>query len=346
MESPSSSVVSRDELLESKKEHQRMRNRMKQKRHRERHLSERDALQAEIVRLSHVLTTVAGPREASALAAAKRALKALRHEHAVTRHVSEAMTAWVATMLPRAGSPMGWTKTTLVADPTTRRLGLDWFTQHLYHNTDRMVAYSGFPSSGSVLDNVLVDAGAGHVDLIGRIQVDYALPFEAAHGVLRGRIWSIMRGDMGADFSEILDSEATEAIAPGNMLYRRAVRSAEESNYYVCREFATTNRVVFLYGNYYEDERLPRNTSWRPRMFWYILERTSTATTRLRVVLYNAPYVVNDKLVSWQDELVEDGIDVTGLSEEAQFRKYQALINEDCDPKVLESLNALRIDTK
>ncbi|OQR89829.1 hypothetical protein ACHHYP_20242 [Achlya hypogyna] len=129
------------------------------------------------------------------------------------------------------------------------------------------------------------------------------------------------------------------------MTYRREVLCTRESNYFVSREFATENRVVFLYGNYYQDERCAHNPEWRPRMFWYILERTGPATSRLRVVYYNAPYVIDNKLVLWRDELAQDGVDFTGLSEEGQFRRFKTIIMQACNPKISEAFNALRIDT-
>ncbi|OQR85090.1 hypothetical protein ACHHYP_12292 [Achlya hypogyna] len=207
MEAPATATALWDELEVRKKEFERLRNRKKQQRHRERLTAERDALQAEVMRLTHVLTTAARRREAETFAVVKAALIALRAKYTATRHTSQTMITWVTAMIPQPGTPMGWSKLTLMADPTTRKLGLDWFTQHMYHNTDRILAYSGLPSAGSVSDAVLVDAVGGHVDIVGRIQTDYALPLEVAYDALRGRIWSMLRGDMSEDLSEFMDTE-------------------------------------------------------------------------------------------------------------------------------------------
>ncbi|KDO25365.1 hypothetical protein SPRG_09190 [Saprolegnia parasitica CBS 223.65] len=345
MASPaSSSSLSEADLVLAKKEHQRLRNRLKQKRHRERHISEREMLQAQILELGQLLTAVSRRGNATAQATLHR----LRSEYNATRHVGEAMTAWVASMctrvLPLAGTPFGWTKTSLLADPAARKLGLDWFSQHLYHNTDRMAAYAQFPSTGAVVDNVLLDVGNGHLDLVGRIQVEYDLSLLETYDALKGPIWSMMQGETGVYFSEFLDTELTSAISPDKMLYRRNVRSERETNYYVCREFSTDDRIVFTFGNFFQDDRLPENVDWRPRMFWYVLERASPTKTRLRVMLYNAPYLKDGKMVSWQDELLEDhGIDCSLLDPDVAFRKCQQLTNDECDPKLHEDYAALQI---
>ncbi|EQC29864.1 hypothetical protein SDRG_12408 [Saprolegnia diclina VS20] len=346
MESPGSSrsSLSEADLVLAKKEHQRLRNRLKQKRHRERHISERETLQAQLLELGQLLAAVSRRGDA----AAQATLHKLRSEYNATRHVGEAMTAWVASMctrvLPLAGTPFGWTKTSLLAEPAARKLGLDWFSQHLYHNTDRMAAYAQFPSAGALADNVLLDVGNGHLDLVGRIQVEYDLPLFDTYAALKAPIWSMMQGDTSAYMSEFLDTELTSAISPEKMLYRRNVRSERETNYYVCREFCTDDRIVFTFGNFFHDQRLHENIDWRPRMFWYVLERASLTKTRLRVMLYNAPYLKGGKMVSWQDELLHDyGIDCSVLDPDVAFRKCQQLTNDECDPKVLEDYAALQI---
>ncbi|KDO20603.1 hypothetical protein SPRG_12959 [Saprolegnia parasitica CBS 223.65] len=247
--------------------------------------------------------------------------------------------------LPMPGTPFGWTETSLLADPTARKLGLDWFSQHLYHNTERMLACAQIPSAGTFVDSIFLEVGDGFCDIIARLQIEYELPLHEAHAALRPHMWSKFRGDMAPFFSEFLDHEMTTAIAPEHMLYRRCVFDENESMYSVCREFASEDRVVFLMGTYSHDERLPHCNRSRPRLFWFILERTGQNTSRLRAMLYNAPYQLSGRRQPMREFLtMAFAIETSGIEDDALFSIYQDAVRKEIAPKLREEMALFRIE--
>ncbi|OQR85095.1 hypothetical protein ACHHYP_12286 [Achlya hypogyna] len=316
----------------------RRRNRLKQKRLRERVAGERRQLRAQVASLVKTLAVAQSKPKETCLSwksiAASLARSSVESKLTLTMLRQEIERAWVASMHPSRSllpnAPFNWTDITLMAEPASRRLGLDWYTKHLYHNTDRMQQLCAFPSSGTVVDNLVVNIGNDLVDLIGRIQIDYDKPLEATYDVLRDKIWAELRGDTHSFVSEYLDEELVKSIDP-KMLYRRTVLDVEESNYYVCREFNEPNRVVFLFGNFTQDALQPRNLEWRPRLFWYILERLGPNKTRLKAMMYNGPKMVRGRLVTWKDVLGGTDEDFTGRTESQQFDRYVELVNEQFD---------------
>ncbi|OQS00995.1 hypothetical protein ACHHYP_02024 [Achlya hypogyna] len=325
---------------------ERVRNRLKQRRHRARLMRKRKELLAEIDELQKVLyrlvrrgnvppTLLPWPEVAASLGAA--ATKAqytctqLRFHSRRMLHLVRAMTSWVTSIvrsrnLPQSGSLVALV--TLSAEPVARRVGLDWFTQHMYHNTQRMLQLSAFPVGGPVLDILPFDCGNDISDTVRRLQIMYDAPLCTVYTVLRGKIWSKLRGDMYPWASEVLDNDMVQSI-DANMLYRRSPLDAEESNYYVCREFANDDHAVLLVGNLHQDATQPRNERWRPRMFWYVLESVGPETARLRMMSYSGPQLVNGVVLTWQDELASAGEDVSGLSAGEQFTRYQALVGPE-----------------
>ncbi|EQC29856.1 hypothetical protein SDRG_12403 [Saprolegnia diclina VS20] len=333
-----------DERFAAAAEDLRRRNRVKQKRLRERVAAERRSLRAQVATLCKALaasahkpndTLLSWKTIAAGLARStvesRLSSVMLRQELERTLALSGRIQAWVASMHPSRtllpAAPFSWINITLVDDIASRKVGLDWYTQHLYFNTERMVALCNFPSHGAIMDNLILELGQDLVDLIGRIQIDYDQSLEATYALLRDTIWAELRGDTHSFVSEFLDQELTEAIDP-TMLYRRTVLEVDESNYYVCREFCTDDRIVFLFGNFSQDARQPENHRWRPRLFWYILERHGPHRTRLKVIMYNGPKMIYGRLNTWRNVL-ESVNEYNPEKTDAQlFARYRELVDE------------------
>ncbi|OQS03975.1 hypothetical protein THRCLA_21010 [Thraustotheca clavata] len=90
---------------------------------------------------------------------------------------------------------------------------MDWFTQHLYHNTDRMVQFAKFPINDKLSNLKVVDVndGDGEYNVIGRIQNMYDMSLKQTYEALREQIWSTLRGDTKLDVSEILDHDVNSS---------------------------------------------------------------------------------------------------------------------------------------
>ncbi|OQS07864.1 hypothetical protein THRCLA_00147 [Thraustotheca clavata] len=305
-----------DNEVERKREHQLLRNRLKQRRHQKRFISARDELKAQIDELTAVLTSsiehqrlpwkevVIALNDATKDAEATR--DELRRQYNETRLKMVAAMQLTSSLMQNPSMPpqsFAWVHTTLAADPIARKLGLDWFTQHMYHNTDRLLDYSNFPAFGDDADVLVRSCGNQCNDYLGRAQIEYPLQLEVAYSLLKERIWNFLRGDNMSYISEMLDTQIVSSIDT-KMLYRRMPFSAVDSRYYVAREFIAQDRIVFLFGNFAQDALHPTNKIYRPRLFWFVLERTGKNRCRLRHIAYNGPYVVNDKVQTWLDEVV------------------------------------------
>ncbi|KDO18678.1 hypothetical protein SPRG_15203 [Saprolegnia parasitica CBS 223.65] len=341
-------------FMDARVEHQRRRNRLKQKRHRDRFTTERSQLLSQLAELRDVVATLAtrlpvpAPTSTSCLpwkdvaaglaqanAESRLTLQVLRDANASMQDLACTLATWVGQSVPSPSqlddNPLrGLTALTLPADPEARKRGLDWYSQHLLFNTDRMLQLCGFPSKGTLHDVLVTDdAESGLSDILGRIQIEYNLPLHKTYSALADKIWGELRGDTHVSMSEFLDTETTAAIDP-KMLYRRTPLGPRESNYYVCREFASDDRIVFLFGNFSQDVLHPINHMWRPRLFWYVLERVAPNQTRVRTMLYNGPKVVHGKVMTWRDDLlrIEQFAKCSAASSTTShaFARYQHLV--------------------
>ncbi|EQC29863.1 hypothetical protein SDRG_12407 [Saprolegnia diclina VS20] len=290
-------------------DHKRQLNRLKQKRFRERSSAERDALQNEVYKLRNVLRALQ-----------KRRTKVPRAPTTTPQPLCAQLAPWAAS------SAEGCHGVTLVADAVGRKVGLDWYSQHLFHNTDRLLQTCAFPSDGSAVAEPirLWETGAS-LELLACQQHDFARSLEATYYALHDTMWAHLRGDTVANVSEFLDVELTRAI-DAKMVYRRNVPLLDEHICYVSREFRGANRIVFVCGNFGHDEKLPRASRWRSRLFWYVLDRVSATRTRLRVVWYNGPQLVDGRIVPWRDEVAEEYIHLIGLAADQQLEHCKRVI--------------------
>ncbi|KDO18680.1 hypothetical protein SPRG_15205 [Saprolegnia parasitica CBS 223.65] len=171
--------------------HKRQINRLKQKRFRERSITERDALQAEVYQLRNVLRALQ-----------KRRTKVPRAPTTALQPLCAQLASWVAS------SVEGYRGVTLVADAVGRKVGLDWFSQHLYHNTERLLQTCAFPHDGSaVAEPIRVWETSASLELLVCHQHDFEKSLEATYESLHDTIWAHLRGDTAANVSEFLNIE-------------------------------------------------------------------------------------------------------------------------------------------
>ncbi|KDO22962.1 hypothetical protein SPRG_11809 [Saprolegnia parasitica CBS 223.65] len=348
-------------VVDRRLEHQRLRNRMKQRRHKARYVSERQILEQQIEELSLVLAKRSGSPQpevdesalswqdvATALSDARleavETLEKLQKQHAKLQKTFAGAVSMATTLSRRDNLTMparhfAFLEATLAADPAARRLGMDWFSQHLYHNTDLMMQYASFSPVGSEANSLTRDCGPDQLDLLSRIQIDYNVPLEAANAALNGRLWSIFRGEVLPFYSEFLDQDLTASI-DDKLLYRRMVISAGEANFNVSREFSTPDRIVFVMGSFAHDERQARNETWIPTMIWAVLERRGPTTSRLRMVMYNGPLSVSGRFTTWQEEFAE----LHAPPEERSIESFGESLQAQTRANVLEKFSTLSLN--
>ncbi|OQR89626.1 hypothetical protein THRCLA_09657 [Thraustotheca clavata] len=325
-----------------------MRNRLKQKRHRERFGIEKTQLLTDIKELkislfrlrrqAKVQKNTLLPWEAiadslaEATSEAQSSVIALRAQQTRLVDLCQNLSAWVASMSRGNNVPQArhrWIDVNLVADPGSRVLGIDWYSKHLYHNTDFMVALSQMPYSGPVADALVLDCGDGFSELLGRMQKEFNAPFEVAYQALRKKLRGQCCGDFDRNVCEDLDDTLSETLQTTIRYYRQVI-TPEESNFFVCREFKEENRVIFFRGNFTQDEKFSRNLRCRPRIFWYILERIDNNHTRFRSVLYNGPRVEDGALVPWRFDY--GMMRSKNVQDDLEFDQYQAIVLKHTQP--------------
>ncbi|OQR96487.1 hypothetical protein THRCLA_07268 [Thraustotheca clavata] len=339
-------------MADSKKEHMRLRNRLKQRRHKARYISERDLLENQVRHLQNLLennmTALSWRDIALALLEAENESKAtledLQIQHREMQQTMNSALALASTLtcrsnVPSPNRPFAFLNATLAADATARRLGMDWLSQHLYHNTDLMLNYAMFPAVGNDTYTLVRDCSDGLYDVLSRIQINYNRSLEDTFSALKPRLWSILRGETLPFYSEFLDPEITASIDP-DMLYRRMVNSPGESVYFVAREFRSTDRIVLVLGNFANDELHAPNKRWTPSLLWAVVERQGPNQTRVRLVMFNGPYVVNNKTLTWEEEF--DQFDL--FSDEKNLPNYIQTFIESAEPNIQEKMSALSLD--
>ncbi|KAF0700849.1 Aste57867_8648 [Aphanomyces stellatus] len=193
-----------------------------------------------------------------------------------------------------------WRNVTLLANPTSRRLGKEWITQQLYHNTDVIFQRYGFPAidSGETIadwDNqsIVVDGcdftvyrrqvetGDSLADAIAHIDdtllsVQSTLPTTARTSEVDD-ILTVGTHAAGCGQSKVEIEGSTTLFA--------LVTSRREYVNLLCGEFRSDRRCVFVLQQILDDET-SRHPDYpqRNRMFWHDIQELPTGRTVTRSV--------------------------------------------------------------
>ncbi|RHY32969.1 hypothetical protein DYB32_002069 [Aphanomyces invadans] len=85
-----------------------------------------------------------------------------------------------------SGTDRNWTNVTLLTHAASRRLGMEWITGHLYHNTERMLARFAFPPPLDAVDDCVVDASdLDCMQYAMRYQREIRAPLDATAALIR-----------------------------------------------------------------------------------------------------------------------------------------------------------------
>ncbi|KAF0689672.1 Aste57867_18909 [Aphanomyces stellatus] len=244
-----------------------------------------------------------------------------------SRHETiEAMKQWAAAatttflMKTPRGHTQTWQHITLSAHPTTRLLGFDWITLHLYHHMDNVFRRYGFPSLAStdVVDDFLVDmSDVDALQYIWRDQREVPYPLEAVRDLfVRSHFRKMLQGDgaptiPAAEHHVVADDDAVLASAfHGSMQYVHSRRKGEHVHY-LAREFHETDRCVFVAQNILDDERRRHDDTQCHRMDWFVLDRIGPARTKMRAVGTMSHMFTKDRsFVPLEDEALRWGLDL------------------------------------
>ncbi|ETV95762.1 hypothetical protein H310_10828 [Aphanomyces invadans] len=182
-----------------------------------------------------------------------------------------------------SGTDRNWTNVTLLTHAASRRLGMEWITGHLYHNTERMLARFAFPPPLDAVDDCVVDASdLDCMQYAMRYQREIRAPLDATAALIR----TLERqGD---------PIDAHLWPADGSARYLRGANVYELSRE-VAGTHGTRRRVVFVRQNIHDDATLPSFAVQRNRMSWIVLDEVAGgASTNLRVLSVHSHHFYTD----------------------------------------------------
>ncbi|KDO24140.1 hypothetical protein SPRG_10567 [Saprolegnia parasitica CBS 223.65] len=226
------------------------------------------------------------------------------------RTLLRAMVTWVATQRGLAATPRcttpSWRHVTLLAAPDARKLGVDWITQHVLHNTDRILAQYGLPSTADV-PGVLHLEGIQDECMQYTIvdQKTYPASLSAHAAFVRAKLASWLHGNLVGhrDALDLLDTNLVHEVDP-RLLYIHSQSVAQGSSHYMLfREcHVSESRIVFVGQNIHDDEALPKQALTCNRTFWVVLDRCDDGRVTQRMVLQRSQHYTKDGFVSLDEE--------------------------------------------
>ncbi|RHY41666.1 hypothetical protein DYB30_013001 [Aphanomyces astaci] len=199
-----------------------------------------------------------------------------------------------------------WRDFTLLAHPTSRRLGKQWITQQMYHNLDRAFMQHGMPPphplAVSSPDNMhhsmdLEFSDDGHC-FVQKAQKIWPLPLETVVALFRRHTGSMFTLDA---FTPVHSQIATEEDGNTTLHVYPPCASGGFSFSLLCGEFHSHDRTVLVIQQLQGDEAIPtaNHHRLRKRMVWIELRRESPTSTYERILN-----------ITWHDT-TPDGVDVS-----------------------------------
>ncbi|KAF0715844.1 Aste57867_3143 [Aphanomyces stellatus] len=217
--------------------------------------------------------------------------------------VARLLAAWVAShYLPeRMPTRAGWIESTLVANPLTRRQGLQWLSDRVYHIA--MQSVSRHPIGPSMADGVrahvhLQDENSDDDDglQIGGSEAHIQHTFFANVQDVANVIWSWDQCNCayGSEVTEVVDN---------TLVYYRGNTFSGVSLRRVNRMYNEGHRVVFTQALVAEDECYAvADDELRIHGFvWNVIERVTDSVTRVRLSRYHAPPKTKHRLASVEE---------------------------------------------
>ncbi|KAF0719244.1 Aste57867_1167 [Aphanomyces stellatus] len=256
-----------------------------------------------------------------------RALKIETHK---LEQLARELNAWVrqTSVLPAslASTSRTWRNVTLLANPTSRQMGKEWITQHMYHNADRLFMEHGFPAAWdeqgmhdwcftkthhylsrfqSVLPvpmPVLVDLYRNHICQVNMMDISMADVDAGMYPSLGGRTHSTVK--------EATDTTTLHRVSVTHTSGRRVV--AEETTVLV-GIFREETRTIVVAQYICDDEALGlqnEKAAQRGWQYWCEFQPASDASTHVRLLAFCGLTSRNNEALPLEDEAVVWGVDV------------------------------------
>ncbi|RHZ31537.1 hypothetical protein DYB28_002047 [Aphanomyces astaci] len=213
-----------------------------------------------------------------------------------------------------------WRNVSLLEHPHARKHGIDWITQHLYHNTDRVLEQYAFAAVGSgvqIDDDTIIDTSSPDCfQYVWRDQRDMDVPFDVAARALT------------LDFFHSLLAHGTPLAA--------IPTDVEVDTKRAWRNLSSATRIVYVGQNIHHDplymDHARDNSS--NRMTWVVLDKASATTTTLRkITITSQGFRRHDgRMIPLDEEASLWGVDLSAIAApDAQLDWFAHKVTQLCN---------------
>ncbi|KAF0689666.1 Aste57867_18903 [Aphanomyces stellatus] len=250
----------------------------------------------------------------------------LRRKIDEQKHLIQLMRAWVNRSFVLPDST--WRHVTLLADPHARKLGFDWITQHMFHNTSWVFERYEFPLPSPVrMTDEFVDASRPDcLQYVWRDQQAIDASFDDVCEIVNLDFFLDMMVHGAVSKAPLpMDMEMLAALGGGTCGYTSSIGTNEALNQ-VYRMFHSDRRRVFVAMNVHRDECIHWPARWtRNRMSWLAVDKVSPTHTVLRTIYLQSQGFTGDyKYNTLAEEAAGFNIqlDFTGHDESSLLPRY------------------------
>ncbi|KAH9168412.1 hypothetical protein AeNC1_016138 [Aphanomyces euteiches] len=237
------------------------------------------------------------------------------------KQVIEEMKTWVAASSSFVSQPNScrdtWRNFSLLAHPTSRRLGKQWIIQHMYHNLDQVFQHYGLPAANTappLLDQVLhyksmeiLFTDEGRHSFVQKLHKCWNAPLDVVVALFRGQTGSMFT----MDAFHPIDSQTLVENYENTTLHQYG------SEILLCGEFRDDDRVVLVIQQIQEDESIPHTSidRRRRRMVWIELRQISPEMTQERYlcVVSHESEADENYALALEEQGRQWGVDISGV---------------------------------
>ncbi|KAF0683683.1 Aste57867_24245 [Aphanomyces stellatus] len=249
---------------------------------------------------------------------------ALQAEVAVYHGLVENVWLWMASCdhVSRALNPNqpSWRHVTLLADPRARRLGKEWITQQLYHNTNRILQQH-LPRSLSPED----DYASVDVTFSGEF-IHTTLCRQVVMTASRDEVVDLYRSHLiGVVMADLVTSAHVQTLSEtthNTVLHKRVTASGEYLGFLGGEFHEPNDRSIFVVQQIVDDEAHVHSLRQRNRMYWVDV-RSWGDKAIVQYVAVSTQCFMGGRYFSLDEEAVHLGLDLSQCPEEMKETKME-----------------------
>ncbi|CAK4070594.1 unnamed protein product [Aphanomyces euteiches] len=218
-----------------------------------------------------------------------------------------------------------WHNTTLFAEPSLRKMGKQWITQQMFHNTERMYQTFSFPPFESDTPCFYINFEYDDVkyDAVLCRQYGDSRDFDVVCDLYRYRLCDelAVEGPARTLINTIKEQDDLTT------LHQMTTRDGEWINL-VCSEYREDGRSFFVVQQIIDDELLVHdNSRLRNRMSWIDVRRMPDGSTKKRLICFQSQsFTKADGAVPLEEEVAMWGLYLAAeMKNEAKamtFKRY------------------------